>query len=99
MSGRRLAARELGEVGVESSGHASHIAAQIVVALGRRAGPRLEVWAQQPAHESEHGGVHAGRLAAHEKRLVAEDISDRIDRARRQRVKVKSETMTPSSSM
>src|SRR3981081_3907620 len=83
-SSRRLAAREFREIRVVSCSHAAHITAQIVVPLSHRAGSRLEVWAQQPAHESEHARVHAGRLAAHEKRLVTEDISDRIDRPRRQ---------------
>src|SRR5262245_53059780 len=85
MSGRGLAACEFRKIRIEPRSHASHIAAQIVVTLGGRAGSRLEMGAQHPAGKSEHGGVRAGRRASHEKRLVAEEVGDRIDRSRRQR--------------
>src|SRR4029077_13448548 len=36
---------------------------------------------QRGAGKGEHGGVDASRFAAHEKRLVAQEIRDRVDRS------------------
>ena len=57
--------------------------------FGGRAQRRVEARAQGSAEEAENGGVDSHRLSAHEERLAAEIISDRVSESRLLRLRVR----------
>src|SRR5262249_47924373 len=67
---------------IVSRRHAPHAAAPVFAPFCSAAQACFEMRTQYGADKGEHGGIGSGGLAAHEKRLVTEEIRDRVDRPR-----------------